>query len=527
MRRNLPVTQHEYDFRDSAIIISKTDPKGIITEANDDFVEVSGFSREEIIGQPHNILRHPDMPAAAFADLWATIRKGRLWNGIVKNRRKNGDHYWVEANVAPIKENGRITGYVSVRTKASRAQIAAAEKLYADLNAGRARLNGIGQRLKNLGLRSKIWTLTAVIGLVPVAGWLAGVPAAFTAGASLLLTLGLAPLAIARIVRPLEALRDTMLATQGDGDLSRRAPVSSDDEIGQVAKAYNALLLMIRGISHEVAAATRTLDTVSRELLAHADGVRSAVEAQSAAAQESAAAVEQLSASVESVAELGQQVREDAHHSLEQTERANEGISSMAGQIFTVENLVQTMAGAVQEFVAKAAKISRMTRQVKEIADQTNLLALNAAIEAARAGEQGRGFAVVADEVRKLAEKSALAAHEIDQVTHTIEVDSQAVDKTVKEGLSELSAMQEAMETFAELMAASGHAVRQAAGRMDEVGGATQEQARAIQDISNQIARIAENGDRTVATMQEACALAQRLAEAAEHLGRSVQRFRG
>ncbi len=526
MRRNLPVTQQEYDYRPSAVILSKTDTKGIITDANDDFVEVSGYSREELIGQPHNILRHPDVPPAAFADLWATIRKGKLWNGIVKNRRKNGDHYWVEANVTPIKEHGRITGYVSVRVKPTREQIAAAEKLYADLNAGRARLGGLRHRLSALSLRTKIWTVTAVIGALPVIGWAAGVPAHITALTSLVLTLGLAPLAIASIVRPIEALRDTMMATHGDGDLARRAPVHGDDEVGQMAKAYNALMLILKGITSEIRTNVKTLEQVSGQLLSSAEDIRATVESQSAAAQESAAAVEELSASVASVAELGQQVRGDAHQSLQQTERANEGISTMAGQIDRVEQLVHGMAGSVEAFVAKAAQISRMTRQVKEIADQTNLLALNAAIEAARAGEQGRGFAVVADEVRKLAEKSALAAQEIDGVTHTIEAESQAVHRTVQEGLGELTQMQDAMEAFAEIMALSGHAVRQAAGRMDEVGSATAEQAKAIQDISAQIARIADNGDRTVTIMQEACALTGQLEEMARHLTRSVERFR-
>ena len=130
MKKNLPITQHEIDYPASTIFISKTDTKGICTYANDSFVQVSGFSREELIGKNHNIVRHPDMPPWAFEDLWKTIKSGHPWRGIVKNRAKNGDHYWVRATVTPIIENHDIVGYISLRRKPSRDEIASAEKLY-------------------------------------------------------------------------------------------------------------------------------------------------------------------------------------------------------------------------------------------------------------------------------------------------------------------------------------------------------------------------------------------------------------
>ncbi|HJW26481.1 MAG TPA: PAS domain-containing protein, partial [Rhodocyclaceae bacterium] len=140
MRRNGPVTQRELDYRDSAIILSRSDRKGIVTDVNRDFIEISGYTRAEAMGQPHNFLRHPNMPPAAFADLWRTLKRGRLWNGVIKNRAKNGDHYWVEANVAPVLDGqGKILSYVSVRTKPTRDQIAAAEARYHDIALGKAR----------------------------------------------------------------------------------------------------------------------------------------------------------------------------------------------------------------------------------------------------------------------------------------------------------------------------------------------------------------------------------------------------
>jgi PAS domain S-box-containing protein len=139
MRDNKPVTGIEHILRDDQSIISRTDTKGVITYANQQFIEISGFSEQELIGAPHNIVRHPDMPPEAFADLWSTLKSGRSWTGLVKNRCKNGDYYWVLANATPIRENGKVVGYTSVRTKPSREQVAAAEAVYARFRGGAAR----------------------------------------------------------------------------------------------------------------------------------------------------------------------------------------------------------------------------------------------------------------------------------------------------------------------------------------------------------------------------------------------------
>jgi aerotaxis receptor len=131
MRINEPVSQHEFLYPAHATPVSVTDPKGRITYCNQDFIELSGFQREELLGQPHNLVRHPDMPEEAFRDMWATVQAGLPWTGLVKNRRKNGDHYWVRANATPMLDGQRITGFLSVRTAPGREEIEAAERLYA------------------------------------------------------------------------------------------------------------------------------------------------------------------------------------------------------------------------------------------------------------------------------------------------------------------------------------------------------------------------------------------------------------
>lgn len=137
MRNNLPVSDFEYTIPTGSVLVSKTDLKGIITYCNKSFAEVSGYPENELLGEPHNIVRHPDVPQRLFADCWEKIAAGKTWHGIIKNRRKNGDYYWVDANISPLLENGRTIGYVSLRYKATAEQVAKAVKYYRSMREGR------------------------------------------------------------------------------------------------------------------------------------------------------------------------------------------------------------------------------------------------------------------------------------------------------------------------------------------------------------------------------------------------------
>lgn len=139
MKTDKQVTDVEHILSGSDSIVSKTDLKGTIIYVNDAFVHISGYSREELIGAPHNVVRHPDMPPEAFADLWTSMKAGRPWTGIVKNRCKNGDYYWVLANATPIYEHNRLVGYMSVRSKPALEQVKAADAAYRLFRAGKAR----------------------------------------------------------------------------------------------------------------------------------------------------------------------------------------------------------------------------------------------------------------------------------------------------------------------------------------------------------------------------------------------------
>ena len=173
MKNNQPVTQREYPLQEGEQLMSTTDLKGMITDANDAFIVASGFSREELIGNPHNMVRHPDMPGTAFADLWSHLRAGKAWMGLIKNRRKNGDHYYVNAHVTPIFDGDQIIGYQSVRTLPSREVVARSEVLYARLRKG-----GLGSLDKLLprhwSYSHKSWIVALLVSVPALAGALLG-----------------------------------------------------------------------------------------------------------------------------------------------------------------------------------------------------------------------------------------------------------------------------------------------------------------------------------------------------------------
>lgn len=527
MKTNLPITNIEKEYKESAILISKTDLKGVITSANSDFIQLSGFSEKELVGQSHNIVRHPDMPVVAFADLWQTVKKRKLWNGTVKNRCKNGDHYWVEANVTPIIENGIVTGYISVRTKPSKRRVDEATALYAEIKSGRGSLKpNLFHRLSNLSIKIKLIAAVSMLFIVPGITTLLGIGSMIGAYINIGLTVIFGPLILNSILKPLDELRDAIMNIQGTGDLSKRAKVYGDDEIGQTTKAFNAMLLTFRGVTREVGNGTDTVVAASGQLSVIADQVKTNSLQQNAAAASSAAAVEQMTVSIASVAESIQQVRATAHESLEYTQKGNETISEMVGEIDTVEASVNAIARSAREFIQSTALINKMTKEVRDIANQTNLLALNAAIEAARAGEQGRGFAVVADEVRKLAEKSATSAHQIDAITKSIGQQSDIVEQSIKSGLDHLATTLECMENFAAILSESSASVTKVTSGMDEIASAAREQAAASNDIAKNIENISQITEENSASVDLAAAAALDLKTMSHKLKGTMSMFK-
>ncbi len=438
MRVNEPVTQREYEFPDNATLMSTTDTQSYIAYANAAFVEVSGFTREEIEGQPHNLVRHPDMPPEAFADMWATLKDGQPWTALVKNRRKNGDHYWVRANATPVVRNGRPSGYMSVRTKPSREEIAAAESLYKEFRAGQA---GSRKFHKGLIVRTGLMAWRSIFQMMPVRwrirltflsllpsllamAWAFGLSGqafgGFAVAAVVALALASWSLKV-QIATPLEKLQELALSV-ASGSNQKVAIADRVDEIGMTLRSISQLGLMFRWLIDDVAEQVINVQSASQEIAKGNGDINTRTEQAAASLEQTSSSMTQMTATVASNAETAGQANTLSGAA---TQAAVNGGRAM-------EEVVSTMSAISQS----AKQIADIIGVIDSIAFQTNILALNAAVEAARAGEQGRGFAVVAGEVRALAQRSAGAAKEIKELIGTsvdkVESGSRLVDQAGK-----------------------------------------------------------------------------------------------
>jgi methyl-accepting chemotaxis protein len=343
-------------------------------------------------------------------------------------------------------------------------------------------------------------------------------------GAALGLGLGLS------IIRGINAsvseLRGVMANMGSNGDLTVRAKIHGKDEVGEAAVAFNGLIDGFVGIIRQVNNNASAVSSSATNLSAASLQISQGSQAQSEAAASTAAAVEEITVSINSVAANTEDVRKLSAQSLSQTQQGNTSVSAMVGEIQTVQDAVNKIAGSVKEFVESTRAIAGMTQQVKEIADQTNLLALNAAIEAARAGEQGRGFAVVADEVRKLAEKSAQSASEIDQVTNSLNKKSGEVEATVQQGLRSLQATQEQVGKVSEILTGAGAAVEKASHGVNDIASSINEQSLASAEIARNVEKIAQMSEENHAAVNSNTEEIVKLEWLAKELSGAVGRFK-
>ncbi len=513
MRTNLPVTQQQYRLASDATLVSVTDLKGRITYCNGAFVEVSGFTTAELLGQPHNLVRHPDMPEEAFRDMWDTIGAKLPWTGLVKNRRKNGDHYWVQANATPMLDGEQLTGFLSVRTVPSDKAVAAAEKLYARMREEssqakktialhhgvvvRSGLMGSFGRLLNPGLGAKIFLTQAVAAVFVLGMVAAGLPfAAVALGA--LVAAGVVTMSTwSWAVKPL-ALLVADANHLAAGDLSHAVVTGAQGQIGQLQQALNQMSVNLRAVVSDV---RHEMDQLGMSVQEIADGnqdLSERTESQASSLEETAASMEQIHGNIQQSAESAARGYHLADETKEVTHRSNDAVTSVAN--------------SMQEISASSKKITEIIQLIEGVAFQTNILALNAAVEAARAGEQGRGFAVVATEVRALAQRTTSAAKEIREL--------------ITDSSDRIEAGNSQAATALERMNVALGAVDKVAIVLAEISNASREQTLGVSQINEAVAQMDTMTQQNAAMVEELAATAQSLSGQVREVGNSMRLFR-
>jgi aerotaxis receptor len=540
------LTDRETLVPENVFIYSRTDSKGRITEANSAFADLSGYAVEEMIGKPHNLVRHPDMPKQAFADMWRSLKAGRPWQGFVKNRRKDGGYYWVHATVSPVRgENGKVLGFQSLRRKPSREQVKSASDAYSRIQKGDASLcieEGRVQRTSSawnrLFTRPDLRvTVGAVLGLAAsltamalefagahsvIVRVLAG--AAFALGA--LGTAFLLLSTIPNLLRDLDNIDSHLDALLSSGDFTTPFQFEGRGRSGKIASKIELLTGWVQSTIQCIQDAAVHVQQGTEQVNSAIHLIDEAAIAQNMATSSVAAATTELDLTIREVAQHLQTTESTVQESGRRATAGAEVSQRATGRMQELAEVVKSASVEVEALGTSSAEVGAIAGVIREIADQTNLLALNASIEAARAGDAGRGFAVVAHEVRSLADRTMKATAKIDALISTIKGDSERAISGMRTGATKVTTgvalVREAHGTLEGINTLMAEAVQ----RVSEIATSSSQQTEAINEISVNMADVSTMTQRNLSTVSQATRLMDDLTPLVDRVRQAVEQYR-